>query len=366
MDGIESERKKNTLISIVRWVFGAFFLIMSLGAILGHGFIAGLLFLLAAIVAIPPAAEQLENRLNVSMSGIVRFFVVFLLVAVAFAAMPNTTATTATVNNSADAIAVSEPTPTPTPTPVSTPTPTPAQTPEVTPTKTLADKEPDSNYVTTDTPTPDVTPRPEPTPDVTPIPVPDSTSQTPQITEPAPIELSGTGQKATQKFQLEQGLSEFSMTYHGSDNFIVWLMDGNTGQNVELLANQIGSFSGSKAVGITSDGDYILNVQSNGPWTVTIKQPRQAATQSSPLTLQGTGQQVSEMFSLDEGLKTFDMTYHGSDNFIVWLMDGQGNRVDLLANQIGSFNGSKAVGIPQTGTYLLDITSNGKWEVSIE
>ncbi len=194
----------------------------------------------------------------------------------------------------------------------------------------------------------------------------DSTSQTEQITEPAPIELSGTGQKATQKFQLEQGLSEFSMTYRGGGNFIVWLMDGETGLNIDLLANEIGSFNGSTAVGITADGDYILNVQADGPWTVSITQPRQSPTQSAPLTLQGTGKKASELFTLDYGLKTFEMNYRGADNFIVWLMDDQGNRVDLLANEIGSFDGSKAIGIPQTGTYLLNIESNGKWEISIK
>lgn len=72
------------------------------------------------------------------------------------------------------------------------------------------------------------------------------------------------------------------------------------------------------------------------------------------------------MFSLDECLKTFTMKYDGSENFIVWMVDDQGNKVDLLANEIGSFDGSKAVRIPQTGTYLLDITANGKWKVSIE
>lgn len=194
----------------------------------------------------------------------------------------------------------------------------------------------------------------------------DSSPQNEQITEPEPIELSGTGQKATQKFQLEQGLAEFSTNYRGSDNFIVYLMDGETGQNIDLIANEIGSSNGSKAVGITSDGDYILNVQANGPWTITITQPRKSATQSAPLTLQGTGNQASELFTLDNGLKTFNMDYRGSDNFIVFLMDDQGNQVDLLANQIGSFNGSKAVGIQQTGTYLLNIQANGKWKVSIE
>lgn len=216
------------------------------------------------------------------------------------------------------------------------------------------------------TSTPTTTSTPVPTEDVTSTSVPDSTSQTEQITEPEPIELSGTGQKATQKFRLDQGLSEFSTTYRGSDNFIVYLMDGETGQNIDLIANEIGSSNSSKSVGITADGDYILNVEANGPWTVTITQPRKSATQSAPLTLQGTGNQASELFTLDNGLRMFNMDYHGSDNFIVFLMDDQGNRIDLLANQIGSFNGSKAVGISQTGTYLLNIEANGKWKVTIE
>ena len=76
-----------------------------------------------------------------------------------------------------------------------------------------------------------------------------------------------------QKFQLEQGLSEFSTTYRGFGNFIVWLIDGETGQNIDLITNQVGLSNSSKAVGITPAGDYILNVQSNGSWTATITRP---------------------------------------------------------------------------------------------
>lgn len=253
-------------------------------------------------------------------------------------------------------------------------TQTPAQSPTSTPTPTYT-LESTQNVTSTSVPKSSIQTEQqmesqnsvqESTPVVSSTTVSDSPSQTEQITEPVPIELSGTGQKATQKFKLEQGLSEFSMKYRGSSNFIVWLVDGETGQNVELLANEIGSFDGSKAVGITADGDYILNVQADGPWTVIITQPRQSPTQSAPLTLQGTGQQASELFTLDYGLKTFEMNYRGASNFIVWLMDDQGNRVDLLANEIGSFNGSKAIGIPQTGTYLLDVQADGKWEISVK
>ena len=172
MNGIEPEKKKNTLI---RWVFGVLFLLLSLG-MFSSSFIAGLLFLLAAVVSIPPAAKQLENKLNVRIPGIARFFVVFLLVAVAFAATPNTP--TAVNNNTTaiaappttvsgnEAIAVSSESAS-TPTPASAPTSQVTPTPTEIPTKTLAEKEPDSNYVTTDTPTSTKTPTPEQTPEVT-------------------------------------------------------------------------------------------------------------------------------------------------------------------------------------------------------
>lgn len=89
------------------------------------------------------------------------------------------------------------------------------------------------------------------------------------ISEPLPINLLGDGNQATDKFQLRRGLSVFTMKYDGSHNFIVELKDHN-GELADLLANEIGSFDGSKAVGIDSTGDYIINVQDSGPWTITI------------------------------------------------------------------------------------------------
>lgn len=88
---------------------------------------------------------------------------------------------------------------------------------------------------------------------------------------PDPITLSGSGQQATSKFHLQKGLSTFKLTYTGGSNFSVWLLD-SSGNNIELLANDIGTFDGSKAVQIDTDGDYLLNVESEGQWTVGITQ----------------------------------------------------------------------------------------------
>jgi hypothetical protein len=60
------------------------------------------------------------------------------------------------------------------------------------------------------------------------------------------------------------------------------------------------------------------------------------------------------------------MEHTGISNFAVWILDDQGAKVDLLVNVIGSFNGSKAIGIDTPGIHLLDIQADGDWEVSIE
>jgi len=183
--------------------------------------------------------------------------------------------------------------------------------------------------------------------------------------EPALIELSGTGQQASQKFTLENGLSIFKMTHSGTSNFSITLMDSD-GQRVELLVNEIGKFDGAKAVGVSKKGEYVLDISANGNWTIKIEQPRPTSAQSEAQTFTGIGQQVTPIFNLDKGLKTFKMKHSGKSNFSVVLMDKKGNNIELLVNEIGDFDGSKAVGINRTGLYLLDISADGEWTVVME
>ena len=88
--------------------------------------------------------------------------------------------------------------------------------------------------------------------------------------------------------------------------------------------------------------------------------------EKEPVTLSGTGQQATETFHLDKGLTRFEMTHTGSGHFGVWLLDSEGNNVALLANEVGSFDGSKAERINKSGEYLLDVSANGSWTVSIK
>ena len=82
------------------------------------------------------------------------------------------------------------------------------------------------------------------------------TSPTPVLIA-SPIILSGHGQQASPKLNLNQGLAIFRMSHDGEGHFAIILLDSQ-GNWVEVLVNRGGDFDGSKAVGIEKFGMYIL------------------------------------------------------------------------------------------------------------
>lgn len=191
------------------------------------------------------------------------------------------------------------------------------------------------------------------------IPTVAQTTSQPTIT---PITLSGKGQKASDKFNLPQGLVRFEMTHDGTSNFAIWLLD-NQGNKKELLVNEIGKFQGSKAARIEESGDYLLDINADGNWNINIESVPVMASTSN--TLSGKGQKATDLFYLNQGLVKFDMNHDGKSNFAIWLLDDQGNKKELLVNEIGKFQGSKAVRIEESGNYLLDINADGNWNINI-
>jgi hypothetical protein len=74
---------------------------------------------------------------------------------------------------------------------------------------------------------------------------------------------------------------------------------------------------------------------------------------------------VSDFFQLFEGLKRFAMTHQGNGHFSVTLLTKDGSRIgmeSLLANQVGSFDGSQEVRIPREDVYLLQVNADRPWK----
>jgi hypothetical protein len=197
---------------------------------------------------------------------------------------------------------------------------------------------------------------PAPTPSPTATPAPTST--------PAAQSFSGQGHRAISPIELDAGLTIITLTHTGSSNFVVWLRD-SSGEDIELLVNEIGTFNGSTALGIPVSGAYALDINADGGWTVKIEQLKPTSAPSVPQTFNGTGPEASPLFSLGDALTTFDMSHDGSSNFAIWLLDSNGDLVDLLVNEIGDFDGSTAIGVPAAGVYILDIEADGDWTVSV-
>lgn len=86
---------------------------------------------------------------------------------------------------------------------------------------------------------------------------------------------------------------------------------------------------------------------------------------SGPLVFVGKGQEATSLFSIPSGLVVFKLSHDGSKNFVVWILNAKGERVELLTNSVGPFAGSKAVRIPDDGPFLLDIQADGPWLVSV-
>jgi len=87
---------------------------------------------------------------------------------------------------------------------------------------------------------------------------------------------------------------------------------------------------------------------------------------SGSIILEGRGQQSYLKFNLNRGQVIFRMTHNGSRNFSIWLLDSRGGKIELLVNEIGAFNGSRPVQIEVAGSYILDISADGRWTVKVE
>ena len=90
-------------------------------------------------------------------------------------------------------------------------------------------------------------------------------------------------------------------------------------------------------------------------------------------TFSGTSADVTDQFYLGSGLIIINGEYEGTSNFIVKLLDDDGNMDSLVFNEIGDYTGRKAVRVTKGGYYRLGIEGivgwsgvGGDWTLTIE
>lgn len=89
----KTEAKKVTKIgvsTILAWIFGVIFLVAGLGAAI-QNLIGGLLIIAGACLILPPANNVLREKMNIELSGLLRFiiFIVFLAIGMSMTGLQN-------------------------------------------------------------------------------------------------------------------------------------------------------------------------------------------------------------------------------------------------------------------------------------
>lgn len=103
----------------------------------------------------------------------------------------------------------------------------------------------------------------------------------------------------------------------------------------------------------------------------------QEPIQSQKQTFSGNKDTVTDKFYLKKGLAIFKFTYEGDSNFIVSIVDEEGNSAPSLANEIGEYSGTKTQTISKAGYYRLQIeigtsytgsgfSSTADWSIDVE
>lgn len=171
------------------------------------------------------------------------------------------------------------------------------------------------------------------------------------------LKINGSGDTATKKFNLEKGFVIVDATHQGSSNFAVKLLDANANM-IKLVVNEIGNYTGKKIYAVPT-GEYQYEVTASGPWTINMSQeiPAEVAPEGK---VTGTGDSVVFM-NISKGAKTVAFTHDGSRNFVV-----KANDSVLLANEIGTYSGSKVQKVEDTSIYYFDITADGNWSMTFE
>ena len=156
---------------------------------------------------------------------------------------------------------------------------------------------------------------------------------------------------------LSAGVTLIDAVHRGTSNFVIFLR----GASDDLLVNEIGSYRGTSAVGV-GGGGFLIDISADGAWEIDVREPRNQRP-TSTRAFNGRGPGVTGFLALD-GLHTVSATHSGRSNFVIWVFDESGNKVDLVVNEVGRYDGSNAVRL-RDGLYFLAIEADGVWTIGV-
>jgi hypothetical protein len=74
---------------MLHWTFGLCFIVIALGMIIVHEYFSAVFMLMVVFVLFPPISNLIYSKLNISISGAMKFLKVIIFLAGSFAVEPN-------------------------------------------------------------------------------------------------------------------------------------------------------------------------------------------------------------------------------------------------------------------------------------
>jgi len=212
----------------------------------------------------------------------------------------------------------------------------------------------------------------------------------------------GAGYTVSPRFYLGQGIVVFHIDYLADDiegTFEIALAssDGTTWQLLVDPAGHLGedsltSYHGERLIGVSNMGSwtppgwYEVQVTADGPWSISAERRLTMANEIPYVLTGGTSKAVA--VNMPEGPVTFTLSYsnvssmRGGGYIGVWLYDCQGNLIDSIFVESGTFEGTRTMTFssqcapedvaedmcpPVPGTYWLEIVGDygGDWSLRI-
>ena len=144
------------------------------------------------------------------------------------------------------------------------------------------------------------------------------------------------------------------VSHSGNSNFVVKLYKDNSYE--DLLVNTIGDYSGD--VFVDGSGEYELEIKADGAWNITSN----GLSIDDKTSFSGTGDSVTGITSHSGG--NWKITNSGKSNFVVKQYGISSGYMDLLVNEIGSYNG--VVKAESGDDIFFVVKSDGNWTIKKE
>lgn|GEM_PF-6861152 len=166
-----------------------------------------------------------------------------------------------------------------------------------------------------------------------------------------PIEASGSGDSIVR--DLPGGIFAVIVTHDGTRNFAIHGIDDRNDQ-VELLVNAVGTYSGTVLAGDRNDDIVGLSITADGSWTITV-----VPIGSLPELVLGEDYIGDQVRIWHAEVNDLSIVHSGERNFAVRSISARGT--DLLVNQIGDYSG---VVLAPAGFCVIEVVADGTWSIS--